>query len=146
MNAYDKITDNLYLGNSKALDSYKLFKFIVNCTKEKEVEFPQNCNNCFRISINDIPDESSHLLSLINTTNILDKIHNQLINKDPVLVHCHAGRQRSCAVVACYLIKYYNMTPIETIDYIKSKRQVAFFGSVNFADTINNFYIQSKQL
>jgi protein-tyrosine phosphatase len=50
------------------------------------------------------------------------------------------GMQRSCAVVACYLIKYHGMDPIQAIDYIKSKRPFAFFGQVNFIDAINRFF------
>ena len=86
------------------------------------------------------------LLLLINTTNILNTIHKKVLNKEPVLVHCSAGRQRSCAVVACYLIRFYNMTPLEAVDYIKSKRKVAFFGAINFSNTINQFYIEQKKL
>jgi protein-tyrosine phosphatase len=54
------------------------------------------------------------------------------------------GQQRSCAVVACYLIKYYNLTPQEAIDFIKLKRPIAFFGNVNFLQTIEFFYQNPK--
>jgi protein-tyrosine phosphatase len=50
--------------------------------------------------------------------------------------------QRSCALVACYLIKYHNMKPIDAINYIKSKRRIAFFGNVNLLSTIEQFYQQ----
>lgn len=48
--------------------------------------------------------------------------------------------QRSCALCACYLIKYHKMKPIEAINYIKSKRPIAFFGNVNLLSTIEQFY------
>lgn len=146
MNPYDKIAEHLYLGSRHALDSYDKFKLIVNCTKESDVKFPPNCDYCIRLPVDDIPDESDKLLLLINTTNILNTIHKKVLNKEPVLVHCSAGRQRSCAVVACYLIRFYNMTPLEAIDYIKSNRKVAFFGAINFSNTINQFYIEQKKL
>jgi protein-tyrosine phosphatase len=66
------------------------------------------------------------------------------MNKKPVLVHCFAGMQRSCAVVACYLIKYYNITPLDAINFIKKKRNVAFFGGVNFMRTLEMFYALIK--
>jgi len=141
-NAYDKIGENLYLGNKDAIKTENFFTLIVNCTKT-DVEFPPNCTNCIRIPVDDTPDESEHLLQLLDSTQVLQKIHE---NTGPVLVHCHAGRQRSCAVVACYLIKYYNMTPIEVVEYIKSKRPEAFFGSVNFANTINQFYLRELRV
>jgi protein-tyrosine phosphatase len=136
MNSYDQIINDLYIGNKNSLDFYKKFSLIVNCTKN-DVKFPPNCTNCIRIPVDDTPDESENLFNLINSTNILQKIHTC---SGPVLVHCHAGRQRSCAVVACYLVRYYNMTPIQAVEYIKSKRREAFFGSINFATTINKIY------
>jgi len=32
------------------------------------------------------------------------------------------------------------MTPSESIDYIKTKRPIAFFGGANFANMIEKFY------
>jgi hypothetical protein len=34
------------------------------------------------------------------------------------------------------------MTPIKAVEYIKSKRPEAFFGSINFANTINKIYME----
>jgi protein-tyrosine phosphatase len=62
------------------------------------------------------------------------------MKKENVLVHCFAGAQRSCATMACYLMKYHNATPEQAIDYIKSQRAVAFFGNVNFVNAIEEFY------
>jgi protein-tyrosine phosphatase len=136
MSSYNEILENLYIGNRESITFYTRFSLIVNCTKT-DVQCPPNHNNCIRIPIDDIPDESDNLTQIIARTNILEKIHKTLSEKKQVLVHCNAGRQRSCAVVACYLVKYYNMTPIQAVEYIKSKRREAFFGSVNFAKTIN---------
>jgi hypothetical protein len=44
--------------------------------------------------------------------------------------------QRSCAVVACYLVKHEIMTPDESVAFIKMKRPIAFEGGVNFIETI----------
>ena len=65
-------------------------------------------------------------------------------NKRSVLVHCSMGIQRSCALVACYLVKYNGWTPTEAINYIKSKRPIAFFGNINFLETIEDIYISQK--
>ena len=139
-NPYDKITDFLFLGNRHALNSASVFSMIVNCSREEDVAFPPNCSYCIRLSVADSPDESGKLLTLIIETNILEKIHNNIIHNQPVLVHCSAGMQRSCAVVACYLMKYHNMNPSQAVEYIRSKRPIAFFWSINFSKTLENFY------
>jgi len=140
MNNYDKIIETLYIGNINALKEYKKFDLIVNCTNE--VPLPPNEINkeYIRLPLNDTPQESDKLLSMMIQSNILEKIHQYISEKKVVLVHCYAGMQRSCATVACYLIKYYDMTPIQAIDFIKSKRPVAFPNRVNFIKTLNDFY------
>lgn len=139
-NAYDQITDFLFLGNRHALISANDFSLIVNCSREKDVAFPPNHTNCIRLSVEDSSDESDKLLSLILETKVLEKIHDNIIQKRPVLVHCSAGMQRSCAVVACYLMKYHTMDPSKAVEYIRGKRPIAFFWTVNFAKTIEGFY------
>ena len=109
---------------------------ITNIANESMEQYEQYIN----LPVHDSPDECDNLLKMINETQVLEKIHNALQNNKPVLVHCFAGMQRSCALVACYLIKYYDFTPKIAIDFIKSKRPIAFFGKVNFMDTINKIY------
>ena len=108
----------------------------------KHTYLPEKLNHHIYINlpVHDSPDECDKLLSLIHETQVLEKIHLALQENKPVLVHCFAGMQRSCALVACYLIKYNNMTPDEAIDYIKLKRPIAFFGKVNFMETLLSFY------
>lgn len=57
----------------------------------------------------------------------------------PVLVHCSAGRQRSAAVVAAYLMKFQGWDLDSTITYMKSKKIDAFFPEVNFASVLLRF-------
>lgn len=139
-NPCDEIINNLFLGSANALQTKKDFTMIVNCTRNTDIPFPKYCNNCIRVPIDDDPDHSNLLLSLITETNVLGKMHDSLQKKEFVLVHCFAGMQRSCALVACYLIKYYNMHPNDAINYIKTKRPMAFFGNVNFMTAIELFY------
>jgi len=59
-----------------------------------------------------------------------------------VLVHCHAGMQRSAIIVAGYLVKKCGMKPMEAIRYIISKRPIAFLGgdSLNFMQSLRVYY------
>jgi hypothetical protein len=136
----DEIINNLYIGNRYSLEHADQFALIVNCTQPEQVPIIDE-SKTIRITIDDIPEESNHLTALLKDTDVLNKIHNTLNKGNKVLVHCNAGRQRSCATVACYLIKYHQLTPVQAVSYIKSKRKEAFFGYVNFYNTINNMYI-----
>lgn len=134
-----EIIDNLYIGNSLSIESDQ-FDLVVNCTRENEVPFPTTYSpNCIRISIRDDPFESNYLLAILRDTDVLQRIDNTLKDNKKVLVHCSKGQQRSCAVVACYLIFYYDIMPDEAIRLIRSRRPIAFFGSVNFYSAITEF-------
>jgi protein-tyrosine phosphatase len=136
---YNKILEHLYLGNKEASEKYGYqFQLVVNCTPD--IKFHKDCKFCIRLPVNDLPEESKKLLKLIEDTHVLEHIHASILAKKDVLVHCYAGAQRSCATVACYLMKYHGVNPNEAINYIKSRRNVAFFGNVNFRDTINEYY------
>lgn len=139
-NVYDEIIDGLFLGSANSLAKSDNFSMIINCTPNSQIALPKDHKNAIRIPINDEPKDSEKFLSLIYETGVIDLMYNSLINKEPVLVHCFSGIQRSSALVVCYLIKYYNMTPNSAIEYIKIKRPIAFFGRVTFIKAIEQFY------
>ena len=136
-NVYDEIIDHLFIGSAKSLDEIENFDLIVNCTPDILIKYP---NKSIRIPVKDNQDECNKLLQLLKDTDVLEKINTAINNKQKVLVHCYAGQQRSCAVVACYLIKYNNMNPYTAVNYIKMKRRIAFFGEINFISAIINFF------
>ena len=142
-NPYDEILPNLYLGSIKALGTYECkaldYYMVVDLIKHTFLLEKQNTQIYINLPVHDSPDECNTLLSLMHETQVLEKMHFALHHNKPVLVHCFAGMQRSCALVACYLIKYNKMSADEAIDYIKSKRPIAFFGKVNFMDLILSF-------
>jgi hypothetical protein len=57
-------------------------------------------------------------------------------------VGCHLGRQRSCAAIAAYLMRFYKMSPFEAMEFIVNMKPDAFhFGaSVNFASAVNKWH------
>lgn len=135
---YHKIIDYLFLGSAFTLHLNSEFSMVVNCTPD--IPFSKKIKQNVRIAIDDDPKECSRFLTLIDETNVLKNIYVCIKNREPVLIHCYSGVQRSCALVACYLIKYYNMTPNDAILYIKTRRPVAFFGEVHFLSAIQEFY------
>ena len=140
MNVYDEIITNLFIGGSGAAKNRYGFSMIVNCTKKSDISFPTECKKCIRIGVDDSPKYHDKLFEFIEESQVLDKFHNALQKYNKVLVHCFAGSQRSCAVVACYLIKYYKMNVTQAIQYIKNKRPIAFYGDVNFIGAIEKCY------
>ena len=134
---YSEIIPNLYIGNSQSTKLlFPKLNLVVNCTRD----LPNVLENTIRISIDDSPEWNHVLMDYLTSSNVLEKIHTNILKKNNVLVHCMAGAQRSCAVVAIYLMKYYNMTPDKAINFIKSKRRIAFFGHITFIDAIQYFY------
>ena len=59
----------------------------------------------------------------------------------PVLMHCVEGKERSCAVVAAYLMASQAMTVAKAKDFIIQKRPEAFDGGarVNFAPALERW-------
>jgi protein-tyrosine phosphatase len=138
IDSYNKISSFLYLGNIDSLKDQDKFYLIVNCTKH--IPIATKCKETVRIPVDDHPSECENMIKYMKETNVLEKIHNCRTNNKPVLIHCHAGMQRSAGVLACYLIHFYKMTPDEAIRFIKSNRPIAFYPQANFMKVIQYEY------
>jgi protein-tyrosine phosphatase len=135
------ILSHLYIGNIDSLKSSSLFRYIVNCTRHIP-SIPTI--ETTRIAIHDDYNESATLLKEIESTHVLERIHSSRMKGQNVLVHCHAGMQRSCAVVAMYLIKYHCMSPEEVFRFLPTKRPIAFLPEPTFRKAIYDFYKKNK--
>jgi protein-tyrosine phosphatase len=60
-------------------------------------------------------------------------------NGQPVVVHCHAGQQRSAAVMAAYLMWTRKMSLEQSVSYIKLCKPDAFLYGVNFREALEKW-------
>ena len=132
-----EILPNLYLSsyNDVKLDPDTSNIFIVNCTKDLNMLHDNN----MRIAVDD--DFSTRSLGdmYLSFPNVVERIHQNLINNNVVIVHCKAGQQRSAAVIAAYLMNKHNYILDDAINYIKSKKRDAFFYTVNFRRSLQHY-------
>ena len=126
-----EIFPELTIGNKNTASMYyDSYSLIINCTKNLPISNSSQITT-IRIPIDDLPEDSEILLSYLPS--ITEKIHEAILKRKKVLVHCSMGISKSCTVVAAYLIRYYNVTSVdEVISFIKEKRKEAFFGGVHF--------------
>ncbi|CAD8209249.1 unnamed protein product [Paramecium pentaurelia] len=73
------------------------------------------------ININDSVDQE--IKSKFEMAN--DFIHSAIQKNQNVLIHCFAGKSRSASFVIAYLIKYQQMTPLQALKLLQSKRRIA---------------------
>jgi predicted protein tyrosine phosphatase len=57
----------------------------------------------------------------------------------PMLIHCHAGMQRSTTACAFFLMALTGKPLIEVMHMIQNKRKIAFQPSANFAGPLRAF-------
>jgi protein-tyrosine phosphatase len=62
--------------------------------------------------------------------------HNQGHN---ILIHCHAGMQRSAAIMAMFLIATRGYSAQQAITYVQEIRPIAFRPQANFRNSIAEF-------
>ncbi len=140
--SYNEIIPNLFIGDYKSTKHVTQFKMIVNCTRH--IPFPICIGiEQIRVPIDDVSYESANLLGIAHQ--VIEKIHHALQKGEPVLVHCHAGMQRSCTIVAMYLMKYSagkkkSIDPSTAIQIIQSKRPIAFQPVPTFGEAMKEFY------
>lgn len=149
----------LWLGNQAASQSSEFLaekgiSVVFNCTKHIPCKFIGE-KKYYRIAVNDPGPVSIDMSDNIYMAKILhltvDTLEKHKQSGDKVLVHCHAGMQRSAAVVLAYLIKHYFIGDkksrfVKAFKHIMHKRELAFnYGvSINFRPAVEYFMTYSN--
>jgi Dual specificity phosphatase, catalytic domain len=146
---YNEVIKGLYVGDFFASQqSWQQFNLIVNCSKQIPMQAQvRNLKDpkCIRVPVDDHPIESMNMYRYMKQYKVLEKMRDVISKGGTVLVHCHAGQQRSCAIVACYLIRYHDLNPNEAVIFLKQKRNVAFLYGVNFLFTLTQLYNENAE-
>ena len=147
-NSINLIIDNIYIGNAYSSSNYYILNennigLIVNVTEEIP-NYYENFNNEFeyiQIKIKDHNDKSLFEYLELSLSKINTYIKNHP-NKN-ILIHCYMGASRSATILSAYLIKYYNLNVEDSIQLIKSKRDLVNINT-SFIEDLNQFYITQQ--
>ena len=142
-NVADEIIPGLWLGDRRAaLDPQwmgeKGIKCVFNCTKD--IPFLPSVQRTYRVPVDDNlqPVEIRNLE--LWSYEIVMKMTREYKTGQPMLIHCHAGMQRSAACLTMFLIATRNMSPDQAIAYIQQRRPIAMRPFANFSDAIHGFF------
>lgn len=140
----------LYLGDYRAAENISLLRklkirTVLNCTKTLP-NYHENVKT-YKIQYHRLPVNDSLLkkdfdLMAEYLKYAVEVIHLSVdVKKEPILVHCLQGAQRSCASVMSYLIKYRHMKPENAFKFIRSKRDISFHNgrNINFESSIKKY-------
>jgi|LakMenEpi03Aug12_release.lakeMendotaPanAssembly.Ray.scaffolds.fasta_scaffold36506_4 protein-tyrosine phosphatase len=133
-----EILDDLYLASYNDLKYSGQFDSstfaVVNCTKNLKM-----LGHGTRIAVDDDRTRESNLILYNSLPFVCQWIKQRLDNGQPVVVHCHAGQQRSAAVMAAYLMWNKGLGLEQSVSYIKLCKPDAFLYSVNFQEALEKW-------
>ena len=110
---------------------------VFNCTKQ--VAFHPSVPHQYRIPVDDNlqPAEINNMEAW--APEIAYKMLREFKAGHPMLIHCHAGMQRSTTACAFFLMVLTGRPLIHVMHLIKARRSIAFEPSPNFATALRGF-------
>ena len=143
----DEIIPGVWIGrwqpalNEEWLSKHGI-KAVFNCTKQ--VAFHPSVPHQYRIPVDDNlqPAEINNMEAW--APEIAYKMLREYRAKHPMLIHCHAGMQRSTTACAFFLMVLTGKPLIHVMRHIKVMRSVAFEPSANFAVPLRSFESQVR--
>lgn len=139
----NEIIPNLFLGDITSSKNKEFFDsmnigMVVNCSKT--IPFLEGRDFVkVRVPVDDnLQDVEINNLAKWGPSTIR-KIWEEYSKGTTILVHCHAGMQRSAAVVAMFLMFYQRCNHREAMSRIKKRRPIVFEPGANFYRAIIHF-------
>jgi protein-tyrosine phosphatase len=140
------IIPRLWLGNKNAAADATFLqdnniRAVFNCTKT--LPFEESVLHKYRVPVDDNlePQEIKNMQDWAPEAVL--RVVQEYKHGNSILIHCHAGMQRSAALMAMTLIALTRQPADSVMSYIRSKRPIAFFPAANFDRSIRGF---EKQL
>jgi dual specificity MAP kinase phosphatase len=136
------VLPRLWLGDKKSSTDPDFLKTagittVFNATKD--LPFSPLVQRKYRVPVDDNlqPAEIKNMAEW--SPEIVYKVVNEYNQGSVILIHCYAGMQRSAAIMAMTLIALSGHPASQVMPYIRSRREVAFFPSANFLQSILGF-------
>jgi hypothetical protein len=138
----DEIIPGVWIGrwevamNGDWLEAHRI-QAVFNCTKQ--IPFHHSIPNQYRLPVDDNLQPTEIANMEIWAPEIAVKIMREYNAGHPMLIHCHAGMQRSTTACAFFLMVLTRKPLIEVMHMIQQKRAVAFKPAANFAAPLRAF-------
>ena len=138
----NEILPRLWLGNARAsMDPDFLrehgIQVVFNCTKDRP--FSPLVPIQYRVPVDDNLQEAEIRNMELWSSEIAYRLLAEYQQGRIILVHCAAGIQRSAAAVAFFLISYLRYHATGAMEWIRSRRPIAFTPQANFGRAIQSF-------
>ena len=143
MSHANEIIERIWLGDFHSSQDETFLRayhidVVLNCTKDLPYPPLQNLT-LYRVPLDDNLEEAEIRNAGLWSNEIVYTIMKHHREGKRILIHCMAGRQRSAASVAMFLIVEKGFTTAGAIQYIRERRPVAFMPAPNFLRSIEMF-------
>jgi len=109
----------------------------VNCTKDLP-RYNHSSKKFYRVPVNDDLQEYSFKEMTRELPGAVEFLDDCVQSGERVLVHCFAGQQRSCTVIAAYFAS--KGIPVQkSVEYMRSRKPDAFNRGVNFQKSLDEY-------
>lgn len=142
----NQIAPHLWVGNEASSQSPTWLRqhkigLIVNATKDVPNAFQTDGIMYIRVPVDDLLKKEDTVKMTKVLPSLVECLHRKIKSGKNVLVHCHQGVQRSATIATAYIMKYYNLTTEQAINFVIKQRSRAFFGgsSINFEDSLREY-------